>query len=63
MALNKRHITDLLEETSSDYFTCLEEWSDEMKDGVRRKACWYNVMREKGWVAWGVLLPVFMRAG
>ncbi len=41
-------IIDLSEETKNDYFTCLEEWSDEMKDGVCRKQCWYNAMREKG---------------
>lgn len=41
-------IDDLSEDTKSDYFSCLEEWSDEMKDGVCRKECWYNGMREKG---------------
>lgn len=48
MELDIIHIIDLSEETRNDYFTCLEEWSDEMKDGVCRKACWYNAMREKG---------------
>ena len=33
------HIVDLSEETRYDYFTCLEEWSDEMKDGFYRKEC------------------------
>ena len=42
------HIKDLSGETKNDYFTCLEEWSDEMKDGVCRKACWYSAMLEKG---------------
>jgi predicted N-acetyltransferase YhbS len=41
-------IIDLSEETKNDYYTCLEEWSDEIKDGVCRKECWYNAMREKG---------------
>ena len=41
-------IIDLSEGTRIDYFTCLEEWSEEMKDGVCRKECWYNGMREKG---------------
>ena len=41
-------ILDLSEETKTDYFTCLEEWSDEIKDGVCRKECWYNSMQEKG---------------
>ena len=40
-------IIDLTEDTRMDYFTCLEEWSDEMKDGVCRKECWYNSMKEK----------------
>ena len=41
-------IIDLSEETRQDYFTCLEDWSDEMKDGLCRKACWYDAMKEKG---------------
>ena len=41
-------IIDLSEENKNDYFTCMEEWSDEMKDGVCRKECWYNTMQEKG---------------
>lgn len=48
MELDVIHIIDLSEETKNDYFTCLEEWSDEMKDGVCRKECWYNAMLEKG---------------
>ncbi len=41
-------IIDLAEDTRMDFFTCLEEWSDEMKDGVCRKECWYNTMQKKG---------------
>ena len=41
-------VIDLSEVTKMDYFTCLEEWSKEMKDGVCRKECWYNSMMEKG---------------
>lgn len=41
-------IIDLSEDTRMDYFTCLEEWSDEIKDGVCRKECWYNSIRKKG---------------
>ena len=41
-------IIDLSEEHQTDFFTCLEEWSDEMKDGVCRKECWYNAMEKKG---------------
>lgn len=39
---------DLSDETRSEYFSCLEEWSDEMKDGICRKECWYNSMQAKG---------------
>ena len=41
-------IIDLSENTKEDYLICLEDWSDEIKDGVCRKECWYNNMREKG---------------
>lgn len=41
-------ILDLTVEHKMDYFTCLEEWSDEIKDGVCRKECWYNRMQENG---------------
>ena len=41
-------IIGLTDETRNDYFTCLEEWSDEMKDGVCRKECWYDSMQAKG---------------
>jgi N-acetylglutamate synthase-like GNAT family acetyltransferase len=48
MKLDPIHIINLSDETRKEYFTCLEEWSDEMKDGVCRKECWYNAMRQKG---------------
>lgn len=41
-------VIDLSENTRNDYFTCLEEWSDDMKDGICRKECWYNTMQSKG---------------
>jgi N-acetylglutamate synthase-like GNAT family acetyltransferase len=41
-------IVDLSETTKVEYFSCLEEWSDEMKDGICRKECWHNSMQEKG---------------
>jgi N-acetylglutamate synthase-like GNAT family acetyltransferase len=41
-------ISDLTDATKTDYFTCLEEWSDEIKDGVCRKECWFNTMNGKG---------------
>jgi hypothetical protein len=41
-------IIDLTEETRMDYFTCMEEWSNDMKDGICRKECWYKHMQDKG---------------
>ena len=41
-------IIDLSENTRNDYFVCLEDWSDEIKDGLSRKECWYNSIQEKG---------------
>ncbi len=48
MANDSIQIIDLSEDTKSDYFTCMEEWSDQMKEGVCRKECWTNAMLEKG---------------
>ncbi len=45
-------IIDLTENSTEnmkvDYYTCWEEWADEIKDGVCRKECWCKAMREKG---------------
>lgn len=41
-------IIDLTEETQMDYFTCMEEWSEEIQDGVCRKECWFKNMKDKG---------------
>ncbi len=41
-------IIDLSQDTKADYFACLEEWSDEMRDGACRKECWYKAMQPKG---------------
>ena len=41
-------IVNLSEETKPDYLVCLEEWSEDMKDGVCRKECWTKTMLEKG---------------
>ena len=41
-------IIDLSEKTQQDYFSCLEEWADDIKDGFYRKKCWYNTMKNKG---------------
>ena len=48
MEVNSINIIDLSEATRNDYFTCLEDWSDDMKDGICRKECWYNTMQSKG---------------
>lgn len=48
MEAEKINIIDISQDTKNDYFTCMEEWSVEMKDGVCRKECWYNSMQEKG---------------
>jgi GNAT superfamily N-acetyltransferase len=41
-------IIDITPETESQYFCCLEEWSDEMKEAGDRKLQWYNFMKDKG---------------
>jgi hypothetical protein len=41
-------IIDITPETESQYFCCLEEWSDEMKEAGDRKQQWYNLMKDKG---------------
>jgi N-acetylglutamate synthase-like GNAT family acetyltransferase len=41
-------ITDLTPEYERAYFCCLEDWSEEMKEAGDHKACWYNVMKDKG---------------
>lgn len=41
-------ILDLSKDTQSDYLICLEDWSEEIKDGICRKACWTQAMLEKG---------------
>ncbi|MDZ7723867.1 MAG: GNAT family N-acetyltransferase [candidate division KSB1 bacterium] len=41
-------IIDLTKDRELDYLTCLEEWSDEIKDGVCRKECWMRSMLENG---------------
>ncbi len=41
-------VLDLSEETEGDYLTCMEEWSEDMKDGLCRKTCWTQKMLAKG---------------
>jgi len=41
-------IIDLTPEYEEQYFGCLEEWTDEVKEAGDHKACWYARMREKG---------------
>ena len=35
-------------ETEQDYFCCLEEWSDEIKESGNYKQKWYTQMKDKG---------------
>ncbi len=41
-------IIDLNEKYLNDYLTCLEDWSEEIKEGCPRKAFWYEKMKARG---------------
>lgn len=41
-------VIDLEPDYYDTYFNCLEEWSDETKEGGDHKACWYRNYKEKG---------------
>ena len=41
-------IVDLTPEFHNNYFTCLEDWSEEMKEAGDHKACWYNKYKDRG---------------
>ena len=41
-------IVDLSEEYEGNYFVCLEDWSDEMKEAGNHKEHWYRKMKGKG---------------
>jgi GNAT superfamily N-acetyltransferase len=41
-------IIDLSEKNLDIYCSCLEDWSEEMKEAGDHKACWYNAMKDKG---------------
>jgi GNAT superfamily N-acetyltransferase len=41
-------IIDLNEKYEGDYFVCLEDWSDEIKEAGNHKELWYRRMKDKG---------------
>jgi len=41
-------IIDLTEKYLGQYFVCLEDWSDEIKEGGNHKERWYGRMKDKG---------------
>jgi N-acetylglutamate synthase-like GNAT family acetyltransferase len=41
-------IVDITPETENQYFCCLEEWSDDMKEAGSCKQKWYSQMKDKG---------------
>lgn len=41
-------IIDLAEEHQQLYFCCLEDWSDEIKEGGSHKEAWFSKMKDKG---------------
>lgn len=41
-------IEDISRETESQYFCCLEEWSDEIREAGDHKERWYRRMQDKG---------------
>jgi GNAT superfamily N-acetyltransferase len=41
-------VVDLSEEHKELYFICLEDWSEEVKEGVGRKRDWFVKMKERG---------------
>lgn len=41
-------ITDISPETESQYFCCLEEWSEDFKEAGDQKLKWYSLMKNKG---------------
>jgi len=41
-------IIDMTHETESQYFCCLEDWSEDFKDAGDCKQRWYNLMKDKG---------------
>lgn len=41
-------VIDLTSEHHTTYFSCLEDWSDEIKEAGDHKQCWYNQYKDKG---------------
>lgn len=41
-------IIDLMPENEQDFFICLEEWSDDMKDSGNHRRLWFEEMKAKG---------------
>ncbi len=41
-------IIDMIPEHESTYLQCLEEWSEEIKEGEDRKSRWYSRMKDRG---------------
>lgn len=41
-------IIDFTEEHKNDYFLCLEDWSEEIKEAGDHKEIWYDQMKDKG---------------
>ncbi|NSW94328.1 MAG: GNAT family N-acetyltransferase [Bacteroidales bacterium] len=41
-------VVDITSETENQYFCCLEDWSEEIKEAGDHKQKWYNQMKDKG---------------
>jgi len=41
-------IINITPETESQYFCCLEEWSEDMKEAGDHKQRWYKTIKDKG---------------
>jgi GNAT superfamily N-acetyltransferase len=41
-------VIDFTEKYADNYFFCLEDWSEEMKEAGNHKELWFNKMKEKG---------------
>lgn len=41
-------ITDISQENEGQYYCCLEDWSEEIKEAGNHKQLWYEKMKSKG---------------
>jgi GNAT superfamily N-acetyltransferase len=41
-------IIDLSKDHQQLYFLCLEDWSEEVKEGEKHRAVWFNTMKDRG---------------